>query len=290
MQTTEFLRPARFRIKDTDAFLAKHPDGLQLIAIPAGSGAEAQTVFEYGDSVAERAAANQGYFGYWIDESEAQDIEKRQIHINAAKPGAYSWDNWQRQALAAGVSEELANLGRSVMREAYQHNWCDSLKYECGAGHEGCAQGMIPEAKVNPHSCRVRWHWLLATDGLCFDPWDHREMNPRDLYWNELHRRWTSENHPISDPHSDTAFQRAAQREIENAHQLDQLAIISLSNQAFHRRDGVVAFYAEYAVVETELDDRQHPHIPHQGLVQVRFDPKLSEHFDSRVFSQHDEA
>ncbi len=290
MQTTDFRRPARFRLKDTDAFLVRHPDGKLWSAVPAGFGREAQTVFEYGDPEAERAAADQGYFGHWIDETEALDIDERQQHLAAAKPGEYPWDDWQRQALAAGVSDELANLGRAVMREADQHNWCDSLKYECGASHEDSGKGMILESKECPDSCWIRWQWLLATDGLRSDPWDRREMSPRDLDWNELYHRWTAENHPIEEPHSDAAFRRAACREIEEAHQLDQLAIITLSNQAFHRGDEVTAYYAEYAVIETERGDRLHPHIPHQGLVQVRFDPRLSKHFDAGVFNQRDGA
>ena len=287
MPTAEFRRPARFRLKDTDAFLARHPDGKLWSAIPAGFGGP-ETIFEHGDPEAERAAANQGYLGHWIDESEAQDIEARQRRITAAKPGEYPWDDWRCQALAAGVSDELANLGRAVMREADQHNWCDSLKYECGAGHEDSANGMILEAKECPDSCRVRWQWLLATDGLRFDPWDQGEMSPRDLHWNELHQRWTAENHPVDDERSNAAFQRTARREIKEAHQLDQLAIITLSNQAFHRSDEVIVFYAEYAVIETERGDRLHPHIPHQGLVQVRFDSKLSEHPDAGVFGQRE--
>ena len=35
--------------------------------------------------------------------------------------GQYPWDYWQRIALKRGVPEELATLGRSLMREADQH-------------------------------------------------------------------------------------------------------------------------------------------------------------------------
>lgn len=38
-------------------------------------------------------------------------------------PCDYPWDRWYEHARGRGVGEELAQLGRSVMREAYQHQW-----------------------------------------------------------------------------------------------------------------------------------------------------------------------
>jgi len=58
---------------------------------------------------------------------EPTELDRR---LDACAPGAYPWDDWQREALAAGLSPDLAALGRAVMREAYQHDWCDRLKYK----------------------------------------------------------------------------------------------------------------------------------------------------------------
>lgn len=46
----------------------------------------------------------------------------------------FYWDFWQQQALAAGVSQELATLGREVMRDHYQHGKEDHL---LGAEEDG---------------------------------------------------------------------------------------------------------------------------------------------------------
>ena len=53
--------------------------------------------------------------------------------------GQYPWDDWERAALAVGVSKDLAGLGRLTMREAYQHQWDDRLKSLCGWRDEGTA-------------------------------------------------------------------------------------------------------------------------------------------------------
>jgi hypothetical protein len=48
-------------------------------------------------------------------------------HVLACPSGSFPWDDWQIEAVAAGVGPDLASLGRAVMREAYQHDWCDRL-------------------------------------------------------------------------------------------------------------------------------------------------------------------
>lgn len=40
----------------------------------------------------------------------------------AGAAGDFSWDHWETWAIEDGVPEELAQLGRSLIREAYQHN------------------------------------------------------------------------------------------------------------------------------------------------------------------------
>ena len=291
MQTTEFRRPARFRIKDTDAFLVRHPDGATWVAVPAGFGGdESVMVFEHGDPEVENGAASQGYAGRWIDEADARVIEKRQQRMTAAKPGEYPWDDWERDALAAGLDPELATLGRAVMREADQHGWCDSLKYECGIHDDSpeTSAGMILSAQEQPEWQKARWNWLLETDGLRFDPWEREEYNVYDLEWNNLHDRWTKENLPALDPKSKAAMQRDAYAFIREFHQLDQLAIIDLSDQAFFESPKKKALYAEYGVIETEKSGEWLPHLSRKGIVQV-VSVNDRDGFDTGVFEQLEE-
>jgi hypothetical protein len=77
--------------------------------------------------------------------------------------GSYPWDTWKAQALAAGLAEELAWLGRDLMREAYMHDWSKRLCRECGWSDEGAA--MLKLALSDPTKARKRWNYLLATDG-----------------------------------------------------------------------------------------------------------------------------
>jgi hypothetical protein len=78
--------------------------------------------------------------------------------------GNYPWDQWEQRALAAGVPEALAGLGRLTMREAYQHGWPDNLKTLCGWHDDG--QAMTKLALRTPGKARRQWDILLRTDGL----------------------------------------------------------------------------------------------------------------------------
>ena len=77
--------------------------------------------------------------------------------------GQYPWDDWERDALAAGVPKALAGLGRLTVREAYQHGWDDSLKSLCGWYDRG--RRMIRLALRSPATAEKRWQRLLDTDG-----------------------------------------------------------------------------------------------------------------------------
>jgi hypothetical protein len=84
--------------------------------------------------------------------------------------GNFPWDNWEKDALDAGVPDELASLGRATMREAYQHDWEDDLKSLCGWYDQG--RRMIQLALRSPEKARTRWEQLLESDGNrgCYDP------------------------------------------------------------------------------------------------------------------------
>ena len=115
-------------------------------------------------------------------------------------PGAYPWDDWERSALASGLAAELANLGRAVMREAYNHAWCERLKRECG----WCDAGrlMLRRVLAQPERTAARWRWLLETDGQRFEPeslsapggtvW-RREWLEDSPVWARLRKRWDHE-------------------------------------------------------------------------------------------------
>lgn len=96
--------------------------------------------------------------------------------------GHYPWDDWEKDALAAGVPKELAGLGRLVVREAYQHDWDDRLKSLCGWYDQG--KRMIKLALHSPKTAEERWNRLLDTDGCL------RTATSRGQWVNGEWRAW----------------------------------------------------------------------------------------------------
>lgn len=84
-------------------------------------------------------------------------------HLRPDEAGDYAWDCWQTRAQAAGLPEDLAVLGRAVMREAVQHAWAPELKAECGWSDAG--QAMLERALADGEATAARWRELLNTDG-----------------------------------------------------------------------------------------------------------------------------
>jgi len=85
--------------------------------------------------------------------------------------GNYPWDGWARHALARGVPEDLAGLGRLLIREAYQHDWPDELKALCGwsddlSAEQAGGQALFAFALRAPKAARRQWDILMRTDGL----------------------------------------------------------------------------------------------------------------------------
>lgn len=87
--------------------------------------------------------------------------------VYAGTAGDYPWDRWEAVARAAGVPDELANLGRAMFREAFQHEWDDDLKVEAGWLDGG--QLMIYHALAFPVEVEARWQHLMETDGDPFE-------------------------------------------------------------------------------------------------------------------------
>ena len=89
--------------------------------------------------------------------------------------GHYPWDDWEKAALAAGVSKDLAGVGRLTMREAFQHLWDARLQSLCGWHDQG--RRMIKLALRWSGRARRQWGILMRTDGLRGD------YRPRATEW-----------------------------------------------------------------------------------------------------------
>ena len=101
----------------------------------------------------------------WFPELEQQVRQFRERALEMARHGAttesYAWDYWKTKALAAGVTVDLAELGRAVMREHYQHGWSSyGNEVSVRSGDE-----MLRLALSEPDKAAARWQWLLDTDG-----------------------------------------------------------------------------------------------------------------------------
>lgn len=96
---------------------------------------------------------------------ENQETLDQQV-VNSS-PGDYPWDRWKSRAIKAGLDASIAQLGRDVMREAYNHSWSDELKAECGWSDGG--KEMLSNAMHNPTKCEQRWIALIRSDG-CYAP------------------------------------------------------------------------------------------------------------------------
>ncbi len=69
----------------------------------------------------------------------------------------------------------MADLGRLLIREAYQHGWDSWLQSLCGWGDDGRA--LLAYALRFPKAAIRRWAILMRTDGLRGD------QRPRSTEW-----------------------------------------------------------------------------------------------------------
>jgi hypothetical protein len=72
------------------------------------------------------------------------------------------WDLWFQRAIEDGVEEDLASLGRSLIREANAQTWDEELRGECGWFDDGDA--MLELALAAPDDAHARWRFLLDED------------------------------------------------------------------------------------------------------------------------------
>lgn len=99
--------------------------------------------------------------------------------VYAGIPGDYPWDRFEKAALQVGIPAPLADLGRSVFREAFQHDWPDELKVECGWLDGG--QRMIYVALAFPELAEGRWRALLDSDGQSLEESQLEDLGPLEL-------------------------------------------------------------------------------------------------------------
>lgn len=292
-------KPRYFRIAGTASFLARDTaSGMWFGISPTDlDNPKVQAVFEHNDpEVIER-----GYQGFWLPEGWMRRVAAYEASFAGFKVGSYPWDTWQVDAIKRGVPEDLADLGRSVMREAINHSWCDTLQHECGvplerfgleSHHDEPGSAMILRALEDPDRYRARWRWLLETDGLRHH--EDRQFSPDDPAWTALWIAWEDENFPIEDPASEAAYRREAYRYVAEFHGLDQLAEIDIYDVAFvETPDGPL--YATYTVIECVWLESTgtwafYPRIPLRGLVMVKPTPAGSGYpFDSELYQQRQE-
>jgi hypothetical protein len=204
--------------------------------------------------------------------------------VLACAPGSFPWDLWQQEALSAGLNADLATLGRAVMREAYQHDWCDGLKYECGIDNPDTAAGMITCAKEQPFLVETRWQWLLATDGLRFDPWNREEWPEAAPEWNEMLRRWLAELNTETPRSSENQLLLEAIDYITFFYRLNQLAIVDLEGQAFRAGASETTLWASFTVIDsTQPEPRR---VNHSGAIRI----DLGKDGDATIFERVEES
>ena len=75
----------------------------------------------------------------------------------------YPWDRWQIRALASGVPDDIARLGRSLMRAGYQTQWGDHHPCHCGRSDDG--NDMLRLAMADPARALESWRGLVADCG-----------------------------------------------------------------------------------------------------------------------------
>jgi hypothetical protein len=69
------------------------------------------------------------------------------------------WERWYDRALEAGVADELAVLGRSLMREAWQRGYRGEQAAECGWLDDG--EAMLELARSRPRQAASAWRRIL---------------------------------------------------------------------------------------------------------------------------------
>src|SRR4051794_39643550 len=100
---------------------------------------------------------------YWPEPMiDAVMAEARLGASRATEPSEPLWERWFERALEDGVDEDLASLGRSLIREARIQGWHGERLTECGWLDDG--EAMLELAVLNPERAGARWRALLDGD------------------------------------------------------------------------------------------------------------------------------
>jgi hypothetical protein len=69
------------------------------------------------------------------------------------------WERWFERAVEEGLEEDLASLGRSLIRVCREQRWDAERRAECGWFDDG--EAMLELALVEPEQAEARWRLLL---------------------------------------------------------------------------------------------------------------------------------
>ena len=110
----------------------------------------------------ERATDLSTFPSFW-PEQVTEAVVAEAVHspwLGAAPADAEPfWDRWFDRAIEEGVDEDLASLGRLLIRVCSAQGWDDELRAECGWFDDG--EDMLELALVDPEQAGERWSLLL---------------------------------------------------------------------------------------------------------------------------------
>ncbi|MDD9938415.1 MAG: hypothetical protein OXT09_32700 [Myxococcales bacterium] len=95
---------------------------------------------------------------YWPVEKTDGVVAEASEPRSAVVAAAF-WEDWYGRAVDAGIDEDLAMLGRDLMRAAWVGGWDADRARESGWLDEGAA--MLELAERKPELARTRWRELL---------------------------------------------------------------------------------------------------------------------------------
>lgn len=89
---------------------------------------------------------------------------KRDRLVARSEPSNRPWDVWKLRAIKAGISRELAALGRKLMKTAYDDRWSGGGSDY--AGWDDAGAQLISMALADPNLAKTEWEQHLEWGGL----------------------------------------------------------------------------------------------------------------------------
>ena len=100
---------------------------------------------------------------YWPQRMVDAVMAEAQHPGRADRADSALWERWFERAVEEGIDEDLASLGRSLIREARMQRWHGERLAECGWLDDG--EAMIELALIEPERAGARWRALLDGEG-----------------------------------------------------------------------------------------------------------------------------